>query len=142
MGSPGFMDRILARIRARALDERLLAGARPEESRLLMARSAMLLAPENRSEVAESLEEMLDAAEHARRNFMRAQLRLREFEMVKARSQIRDLVAALEGAEPISPRGVILADRLVRDGNSPMYWPSDDSVEEAVGQARAALHLG
>jgi hypothetical protein len=73
---------------------------------------------------------------------MRAQLRLREFQMVEARSQIRELIAALEGAEPISPRGVILADRLVRDGNSPMYWPSDDSVEEAVGQARAALHLG
>ena len=42
----------------------------------------------------------------------------------------------------MSPRGVILADRLIRDGNSPMFWPSDESVESAVKQARAALQPG
>jgi hypothetical protein len=142
VGRPGFWDRILARVRARTLDERLLAGARPEESRLLVARSAILLDPENRSDVAKALTEMLDAAEHARMNYMRAQLVLRDFELVKARSQIRDLANALEGNAPVSPRGVILADRLIRDGGSPMFWPSDNSVEAAVREARAALELG
>ena len=141
MGSPGFLDRTLARVRARSLDERLLAGAPPEESRLLLARSAEVLDPHNRSEVARALREMLDAAEHARRNFMRAQLRLREFDLVQSRSLIRDLADALEGNAPVNARGVILADRLVRDGNSPMFWPSDDSVEAAVKEARAALDL-
>src|SRR6266540_2446181 len=142
MGMPGFWDRILARIRARTLDERLLAGARPEESRLLMARSAILLDPENRSDVAKALTEMLDAAEHARMNYMRAQLVLRDFELVKARSQIRDLTDALEGNAPVSPRGVILADRLIRDGGSPMFWPSDGSIPAAVNEAHAALDPG
>jgi hypothetical protein len=141
VGSPGFLDRTLARIRAHRLDERLLAGARPEESRLLIARSAVLLEPENRSKVARALMEMLDAAEHARMNYMRAQLVLRDFQLVKTRSQIRDLADMVGGNEPVSPRGVILADRLVRDGNSPVFWPSEDSIEAAVKEARAALDL-
>jgi hypothetical protein len=133
------LDRTLARVRARTLDERLLAGARPEESRLLMARTAVLLDPRNRSDVAKALTEMLDAAQHARMNFMRAQVVLRDFELVKARSQILDLAQVLEGSEPVSARGVILADRLIRDGNSPMFWPSNDSVTAALGEVRAAL---
>lgn len=141
MESPSFLDRTLARVRARSLDARLLAGAPPEESRLLRARSAEILDPHNRSEVARALREMLDAAEHARRNFMRAQLRLREFDLVQSRSLIRDLADALEANAPVNARGVILADQLVRDGDSPMFWPSDDSVEAAVTEARAALDL-
>ena len=72
---------------------------------------------------------------------MRAQLRLREFDLVQSRSLIRDLADALEANAPVNARGVILADQLVRDGDSPMFWPSDDSVEAAVTEARAALDL-
>jgi hypothetical protein len=139
MRSPGLLDRILARVRARTLDERLLAGARPEDSRLLMARSAILLDPENRSDIAKALTEMLDAAQHARMNFLRAQVVLRDFELVKARSQILDLAGVLDGRAPVSARGVILADRLIRDGGSPMFWPSNDSIPAALSDARAAL---
>jgi hypothetical protein len=48
----------------------------------------------------------------------------------------------------VSARGVILAERLIRDGGSPVYGPdpirhpSDETVESAVKHARAALHLG
>jgi hypothetical protein len=35
-----------------------------------------------------------------------------------------------------------MADRLIRDGDSPVFWPCDDSVELAVRHARAALHMG
>lgn len=139
MASPGFMDRTLARVRAHSLDERLLAGAPPEESRLLTARSAELLDAHNRAEVARALMEMLDAAEHARKNYMRAQIFLREFDLVKSRAEIRDLADVLEGNAPVNPRGVILADRLVRDGNSPVFLGSNGSVEAAVSEARAAL---
>jgi hypothetical protein len=133
--------RLRARLRGRALDARLLAGARPEESRVLMARSAIVVGPENRAEVARALREMLDAAEHARRIFMQAQLRLREFQLVQARSEIRALADTLEGDEPVDARGVILADRLVRDGDSPVFWPSEDSIDAAVKEARDALEL-
>ena len=107
-----------------------------------MARSARVLEPGYRSEVAAALREMLDAAEHARRIFMKAQVRLREPQIIAARSLIRDLADQLEADPAVSPRGVILADRLVRDGDSPMFWPCNESVESAVKQALSALHLG
>ena len=141
MASPGFMDRTLARFRAHSLDDRLLAGARLEESRLTRARSAELLDPDNRADIARALREMLDAAEHARRIFMKAQVRLRDLEIIRTGPLIRDLCDALEGSMPVDPRGVILADRLIRDGESPMFWPSEDSVDDAVTEARAALDL-
>jgi hypothetical protein len=136
------VERLLARVRARSLDDRLLAGERPEESRQLMARSARLLEPGYRSEVAAALREMLDDAEHARRIFLKAQVRLREPQIIAARSLIRDLADQLEADPAVTPRGVILADRLVRDGDSPMFWPCNESVESAVKQALSALHLG
>jgi hypothetical protein len=136
------VDRLLARVRARSLDERLLAGARPEENRQLMARSARLLELDYRSDVAAALRQMLDDAEHARRIFLKAQVRLREPEIIAARSLIRDLADQLESDPAVNPRGVILADRLVRDGDSPLFWPCNESVEAAVERARAALHPG
>jgi hypothetical protein len=136
------VERLLARVRARSLDDRLLAGERPEESRQLMARSARLLEPGYRSEVAAALREMLDDAEHARRIFLKAQVRLREPQIIAARSLIRDLADQLEADPAVTPRGVILADRLVRDGDSPMFWPCNESVESAVKQALSALDLG
>jgi hypothetical protein len=136
------VERLLARVRARSLDDRLLAGERPEESRQLMARSARLLEPGYRSEVAAALRKMLDDAEHARRIFMKAQVRLREPQIIAERSLIRDLADQLEAGGAVDPRGVILADRLIRDGDSPMFWPCNESIESAVKSARAALDLG
>jgi hypothetical protein len=136
------VERLLARVRAHSLDERLLAGERPEESRRLMARSTILLEPGYRSEVAGALREALDAAEHARRIFLKAQVHLREREIIAARSQIRDLADQLEAGTAVSPRGVILADRLIRDGDSPFFWPCNKRVEPAVEEALTALHQG
>ena len=107
-----------------------------------MARSAILLEPGYRSEVARALREALDAAEHARRIFLKAQVRLRDVEIIRAGTLIRDLADQLEGDAAVSPRGVILADRLIRDGDSPLFWPCDESVEASVEQALSALHPG
>jgi hypothetical protein len=63
---------------------------------------------------------------------------------------ILTLARDLEEEEAVSPRGVILADRLIRDGASPLYWRSgikvgsdgeEESVERAIRHARAALLL-
>jgi hypothetical protein len=135
------VERLLARVRARSLDDRLLAGEPPQASRQLLARSALLLEPGYRSEVAAALRKMLDDAEHARRIFMKAQIRLREPEIILAGSLIRDLADQLEADAPVDPRGVILADRLIRDGESPLFVESNKSVEAAVKQARAALDV-
>jgi hypothetical protein len=107
-----------------------------------MARSARLLEPGYRSEVAGALRDAVDAAESGVRNFFRAQAVLRESEILKARALILTVADEVEGDQPVNPRGVIMADRLVRDGDSPVFWPSDGSVESAVKQARAALNAG
>jgi hypothetical protein len=133
------VERLIARVRARSLDERLLAGERPEESRQLMARSARLLDPGYRSDVAAALRKMLDDAEHARRIFLKTQVQLREPKIIAVRSEIRELADELEADAVVSPRGVILADRLIRDGDSPLFWPGNESVESAVKGARDAL---
>ena len=104
-----------------------------------MARSAILLEPGYKSEVAGALREALDAAEHARRIFLKAQVRLRDVEIIRAGTLIRDLADQLEAGTAVNPRGVILADRLIRDGNSPLFWPCNESVQAAVEEARAAL---
>ena len=104
-----------------------------------MARSARLLEPGYRAEVAAALREMLDDAEHARRIFMKAQVRLREVQIISAGPLIRDLADRVENDPTVNTRGVILADRLIRDGDSPFFWPCEDSIEDAVNQAREAL---
>jgi hypothetical protein len=136
------VERLLARVRARSLDDRLLAGERPEENGQLMARSARLLEPGYRSEVAAALRDMLDAAEHARRLFFKAQVQLREPKIIAARWLILDLADQLEADAAVSPRGVILADRLIRDGDSPLFWPCNESVDSAIKEALSALQLG
>ena len=135
-------ERLLARVRAHSLDGRLLAGEQPEGNRQLKARTAILLEPHYRNEVATALREALDAAEHARRIFMKAQVHLRDVEIISAGPLLRELADRLESDAIVSPRGVILADRLIRDGDSPLFWPTDDPVKPAVEEALSALDPG
>jgi hypothetical protein len=77
-----------------------------------------------------------------------AQLPLHEREILASEPLILTLADELEQEESVSPRGVILADRLITDGDSPVYGlapihrPLEETVESAVKRARAALHLG
>ncbi len=66
-----------------------------------------------------------------------------------SRQLILDLADEVESDATVSPRGVILADRLIRDGDSALYWRSDldvrhadETVDGAVRHASAALHPG
>ena len=78
----------------------------------------------------------------------RAQLLLREDEIRESEPLILALADELEDEDKVSARGVILADRLVTDGDSPVYGPTpihhppEETVESAVKHARAALHMG
>jgi hypothetical protein len=138
------LDWILARLRAHNIDDRLLAGEPPDGSPETVARRARLLDPSYRSAVANALRGLVKAAERHHSNFFKAQIPIREPEVLEARGLILELADEVEHDPEVSPRGVIMADRLIRDGDSPVYWHwhADGSVEVAVKQARAALHLG
>jgi hypothetical protein len=141
-------DRIRARVFARAIDEKLLNGGAANGSALVIVRRARLLNPRYRSRVATALRKLVAAARRSERNMFVAQLRLREDEILESEPLILTLADELEHEDRVSPRGVILADRLITDGDSPVYGPipihhpREETVESAVRRARAALHMG
>jgi hypothetical protein len=141
-------DLILARVRARAIDDKLLNGEATNGSAVIVVRRARLLDRRNRSAVAAALRKLVTAARDRERNFFAAKLHLQVDEILKNEPLILTLADELEEEETVNPRGVILADRLITDGDSPVYGPMpvhhppEESVESAVKHARAALHLG
>jgi hypothetical protein len=143
-------SRLIARLRGRAIDDRLLAGRSPNGDPVTLARLSRLLDIRYRATVADALRRMLEAARRRRINHFVAQIPLRAQEVLETEPLILMLARELEEDDAVSPRGVILADRLIRDGDSPLYWRSDisadsesgeQSVEVAVKHARAALLL-
>jgi hypothetical protein len=141
-------DIILARVRGRSIDDKLLDGAALNGDPVITVRRAKLLAPRYRRNVASALRRLVEAARRPHPGWFLARLPLQAAEVLENEPLILTLADELEAQERISPRGVILADRLVRDGDSPVYGfvpvsrGRDRTVEDAVRHARAALHLG
>jgi hypothetical protein len=141
-------DRIVARLRARSIDDKLLNGGITEASPVVLVRRARVLSRRYRSAVARALRRLVASARRRERNMFAAQLPLHEREILASEPLILTLADELEQEESVSPRGVILADRLITDGDSPVYGlapihrPLEETVESAVKRARAALHLG
>jgi hypothetical protein len=141
------IDGIVARLRARSIDDRLLSGGESDGSPVVLVRRAQLLQRRYRAAVAAALRRMIDAARRNEPSFFAARLQLKAPEVLASAPLILTLADELEHEESVSPRGVILADRLVTDGDSPVYMPTPlrhpaETVESAVRHARAALHLG
>ena len=145
------LARLLARVRGRAIDDQLLAGRTPNGNAVARARLTRLLDSRYRSKLARALRRLLDAARRPRPSRFDPEVPLQAREVLDTEPLILQLAADLEADEAVSPRGVILVDRLIRDGDSPVYWrcgmamevnPPEESVETAVRHARAALHLG
>jgi hypothetical protein len=141
-------DRIVARLRARSIDEKLLYGGITDGSPAVLVRRARLLHRRYRSAVAAALRRLVAAANRSDLSMFAAKLPLRRGEILESEPLILTLADELEQEQSVSPRGVILADRLVTDGDSPIYGLTptqrvpEQSVESAITHARAALHLG
>jgi hypothetical protein len=141
-------DRIMARLRARSIDDKLLNGEVTDGNPVVLVRRARLLHPRYRSAVAAALRGLIDAARRNAPNLFAAELRLQVRQVLANEPLILTLAAELEHEEGVSPRGVILAERLITDGDSPVYGPTpvsrpyNETVESAVKHARAALHMG
>ena len=141
-------DRILARLRARSIDDKLLNGGVTDGRPVVLVRRARLLHRRYREAVAAALRGLTDAARRNEPNFFAAKLRVQVRQVLQSEPLILTLADELEQEERVGPRGVILANRLVTDGDSPLYGPIpvsrsyNETVESAVKHARAALHLG
>jgi hypothetical protein len=149
--SSGWRTRLVAKLRGWSIDEQLLEGRPPDGNPVISARLRRLLDRRYRAAVAGSLRKMLESARQRRAGRWVPQVPVRVNQVLELEPLILTLADEVEAEERVSPRGVILADRLIRDGTSPVYWRGDmsisaesarRSVELAVRHARSALLLG
>jgi hypothetical protein len=126
----------------RSLDDRLLSGELSPESGEGRIRAEELTSSHHRAQCAQALRELVEEAGRDHPSFFSANLRVQRWAIRENAALIFKLARELEGPEPVDPRGVILADRLVQDGDSPAYaYPNEDHGElaAALERARAAL---
>jgi hypothetical protein len=127
----------------RSLDDRLLTGELSPDSGQGKVRAKQLLSARHRAQSAKALRELVEEAERPRASLFNANLRIQR--VVIRENQALILTLARELEEPVvNPRGVILADRLINDGESPVYTTESAIAEHGkitreVERARAAL---
>lgn len=108
--------RALRAARRRA-DEQLLASRLP--SPRLAWRIAELTSPERREELGRALTDIVHAADE---RFLPSAKPLDRAAVREARAQLLELAACVfDAGRPVSPRGLLLVERLVVDGRSPLY---------------------
>lgn len=145
---PGPLRRLRLRLRRGRLDERILSYA-SEEDPDVADRSALLVEPARRRKLARQLQAIADeVVEPEGMARGPATLRLRREEIAASRPELLALCRDLSDEPEVSPRGVILVDRLLRDGRSPLYTSDSTilfgteeplSLETAIRHARTAL---
>ncbi|MGH3049611.1 MAG: hypothetical protein ACRDLK_05590 [Gaiellaceae bacterium] len=128
--------RALQAARRRA-DEQLLASRLP--SPRLAWRIAELTSPEHRDQLGRALADTVHAADE---RFLPSAKPLNRAAIREARAQLLELASCLfDGDRVVSPRAVLLVERLLDDGGSPLY-DSDvrrslrvqvDEIREALG---------
>ena len=145
---PGPLRRLRLALRRGQLDERILSYASQDDPDVA-DRSALLVYLATLRKLAGHLERIADeVAKPERLKRGPTSLRLRREEIAAARPELLALCRDLAEEPKVSPRGVILASRLLRDGRSPLYtWDSTMlfgveqplSVDAAIRHARTAL---
>lgn len=131
-------------LHAHRLDAMLLEGADPAESPELEARCRQLTSRACRDTLAEGLEHVLTVAER-RTSPVSAAPPLAKREIIAARASLISLIDALKDERPVEPAGVVLTERLLTDGLSPLYVEGEhdalwhtarNAIARLEGQAR------
>jgi hypothetical protein len=106
--------------RRSALTAALAAGIEPDADPALTRLAHELIGAPNRVRVADALDRILrDAAEPPRP--WTATVPLNRREILVARDELGAVVTRLRAPQPVPVRGMALAERLLRDGRSPLY---------------------
>jgi len=103
----------------RSLDDRLLSGELSPESGEGKKRAEQLVTARHRAQCAEALRDLVEEARRDHPSFFNANLRVQRYPIRENQELILALARELEDLPAVNPRGVILADRLVQDGESP-----------------------
>jgi hypothetical protein len=125
-----------------ALDRRIARGADPTASPELTRRARQLTSRRRRARLAAGIRGVIDEAEEPRRAYSAA-APVQRREILRERGFLVALAEDLLSDDELSPHGIALVEKLLRDGCSPLYSPGpEDDLHRALTHARAALHLG
>jgi hypothetical protein len=128
-----------------SLDDRLLTGELSPDSGQGKARAEQLSSARHRAKSAKALRELVEEAQQPRASLFNANLRIQRGLIRENQALILTLARELEELAVVNPRGVILADRLITDGESPVYT-TESAIDERgqlvreVERARAELN--
>ena len=128
----------------RSLDDRLLTGELSPDSGRGKVRAEQLLSARHRAQSAKALRDLVEEAQEPRASLLNANLRVQRVLIRENEALILTLARELEELAVVNPRGVILADRLIKDGQSPVYT-TEAAMEEhgrlvrVVERTRAVL---
>ena len=127
--------------RKRSVDDRLLSGELAPETGAGKARAEQLTSRHHRERSAKALRDLVEEAQKPRAEPLDPSLGVERNAVRKSQTEILALAGELEELAVVNPRGVILADRLIEDGGSPVYSMEDHGqVARAVEQARKTLN--
>jgi hypothetical protein len=131
----------------RSIDDRLLSGELSPDSGEGQRRTEQLVSRRHREKCAEALRDLVVEAQKPRSSLFNANLRIQRALIRENQALFLTLARELEELPDVNPRGVILADRLIEDGESPVYI-TEAGIEEngllakSVERARETLKAG
>jgi hypothetical protein len=131
-------DRLLARIRAAALDAELAAGVSPESSVVLALHAVHLSEPSQRRLLAASLRRVAASAQVPTRSRLKAPVC--SSAVRHAGNELQAVIDRLVAAGPVSVRGVARVRCLLADGTGPIYRKSaPDRLRNELRHALAVM---
>jgi hypothetical protein len=125
-------------LRRRQLDDRLAHGADPRCDRELELRAHRICSKANCRRLARALMRVMHDAHHPA-PLIGPQVRVRRAAIRDCAEDIEALIRRLGDGEPVDPRGIALTDRLLTDGESPLYQNNGQPLRYAIRSARLAL---
>jgi hypothetical protein len=131
--------RLLVRMRSTELDKALATGASPDSSAALSLRAHQLIGWKVRRRLAREIRSLVVTAERPIHP-MQSTAPMCRHKIVDARETLEQLADQLVSPGPADARGVAQLNRLLRDGNGPIFRrPRDDDLEPELDAVNEAL---
>jgi hypothetical protein len=135
------VDRLRARLRARALDRALAAGEPSESGPAVALRARRLTEISKRAELARTLSQLVARARHAS-TAATSQVPIARRAVLGACEELSLLANELVTPGPVGASGVAQVQLLISDGNGPLYNPQCGmDLAAAAERAIEALRL-
>jgi hypothetical protein len=122
------------------LDRQLAAGHAQDSAAELTLRARHLTNPRTQRDIARNLRGVVRYADRQKGRSGISCVVISSSSVKGGRAALCELAEQLERAAPANPRGVVLAQALLTDGNSPLFNPSSErTVTEAAREVQDAL---